>query len=99
MAVIQTPSGSLTQRLDRHVAAVTRRLDRHAVALWRTPEGPLWHQTLVPELLGMSRRLLGAFLLLVGGAMTITLWLLPVGMTLTLLGVALMAAPGEPRHR
>jgi hypothetical protein len=43
-----------------------------------------------------SRGLLGVLLLVVGGALLPTLWLLPVGLPLALLGAALIAAPGSP---
>jgi hypothetical protein len=44
----------------------------------------------------LGRRLLGAVLLLLGILMTSTLLLLPVGLPLALLAVALIAAPGSP---
>ena len=43
-----------------------------------------------------GRRLLGAVLLLLGTLMMSTLLLLPVGLPLALLAVALIAAPGSP---
>jgi hypothetical protein len=43
-----------------------------------------------------GRRLLGAFLLLLGILMISTLLLLPIGLPLALFAVALIAAPGSP---
>jgi hypothetical protein len=40
--------------------------------------------------------LLGVLLLVLGGALLLTLWLLPVGLPLALLGLALIAAKGNP---
>jgi hypothetical protein len=44
----------------------------------------------------LGQVLFGVLLLLVGGALLLTLWLLPVGLPLALLGLALIAAPGKP---
>jgi hypothetical protein len=38
----------------------------------------------------------GTGLLLLGGALLLTLWLLPLGLPLALLGMALIAALGNP---
>jgi hypothetical protein len=43
----------------------------------------------------VGRRLLGAVLLLLGILMMSTLWLLPVGLPVALLAVALIAAPNS----
>ena len=40
--------------------------------------------------------LLGVLLLLLGSALILTLWLLPVGLPLALLGLALIVAPSDP---
>jgi hypothetical protein len=51
----------------------------------------------VPQTLAIGgRRLLGAVLLLLGILMMSTLVLLPIGLPLALLAVALIAAPGSP---
>jgi hypothetical protein len=84
MATVQSSSFSLVQRLDRHVAVLRRK-----------PPQPSRDYLVVQELLALSRRFFGALLLLLGAAMTITLWLMPVGLPLGLLGVALLAAPSN----
>lgn len=49
------------------------------------------------ELLALgTRQLLGAVLLLLGILLTSTLLLLPVGLPMALVGVALIAAPANP---
>ena len=46
------------------------------------------------EVLGdLAQRALGIFFVLFGAALTLTLWLLPVGLPLGLLGCALIATP------
>lgn len=40
-------------------------------------------------------KILGSMLALVGAALTLTLWLLPVGLPLALVGIAIMSAPGK----
>jgi hypothetical protein len=51
---------------------------------------------LVQDLGHLARVLLGVLLLLLGVALVLTLWLLPVGLPLALLGVALIEAPSNP---
>ena len=60
----------------------------------QVPEGP--NSTLRQTMAFASRRLLGGVLLLLGMAMISTLVLLPVGLPLALLAIALIAAPSSP---
>jgi hypothetical protein len=60
----------------------------------QVPEDP--NSSLLQTLAFASRRLLGGVLLLLGMAMTSTLLLLPVGLPLALLAIALIAAPNSP---
>jgi hypothetical protein len=62
----------------------------------RGPSAPGPSLSLLQTLAPAGRRLLGAVLLLLGIAMTSTLLLLPVGLPLALLAVALIAAPDSP---
>jgi hypothetical protein len=54
------------------------------------------HRTLVENLGYLSRVLLGVLLLLFAGALTLTLVLLPIGLPLALVALALIAAPAHP---
>ena len=54
------------------------------------------NSSLLQTLAFASRRPLGGVLLLLGMAMTSTLVLLPVGLPLALLAIALIAAPSSP---
>jgi hypothetical protein len=47
----------------------------------------------------MGQLLVGMLLLLLGTGLLLTLWLLPVGLPLALLGTALIAAPSTSRSR
>ncbi len=40
-------------------------------------------------------KLLGGTFLLVGSLLTLTLWLIPVGLPLALVGIAMLSAPGK----
>ena len=60
----------------------------------QVPEDP--NSSLLQTMAFASRRLLGGVLLLLGMAMTSTLVLLPVGLPLALLAIALIAAPSGP---
>ena len=60
----------------------------------QVPEDP--NSSLLQTMAFASRRLLGGVLLLLGMAMTSTLVLLPVGLPLALLAIALIAAPNSP---
>lgn len=62
----------------------------------RGPSAPGPGPSLLQTLASAGRRLLGAVLLLLGIAMMSTLLLLPVGLPLALLAVALIAAPDGP---
>ena len=62
----------------------------------RNPGTPGPAGELLQTLALAGRRLLGAVLLLLGILMMSTLLLLPVGLPLALLAVALLAAPGRP---
>jgi hypothetical protein len=62
----------------------------------RGPSAPAPSLSLLQTLAPACRRLLGAVLLLLGIAMMSTLLLLPVGLPLALLAVALIAAPDGP---
>jgi hypothetical protein len=44
---------------------------------------------------GLGQEMFGAALLLLGGALTLTLWLIPVGLPLALLGTAMLSAPSN----
>ena len=61
----------------------------------RGPGTPGPSPTVLPTLTFAGRRLLGAVLLILGVLMMSTLLLLPVGLPLALLAVALIAAPGS----
>jgi hypothetical protein len=75
-----------------HLAA--RPLHRHVKSL--TPGRDAAASTSFAEKLGdLAQRLLGTLVVLAGLALTLTLWLLPVGLPLALLGCALMAAPRD----
>ncbi len=65
---------------------------RHASPVERAPHAALSSPSLAQVLGQLGQLLLGAMLLLLGAAMVLTLWLLPIGLPLTLLGVALLAA-------
>jgi hypothetical protein len=60
----------------------------------QVPEDP--NSSLLQTMAFASRRLLGGVLLLLGMAMISTLVLLPVGLPLALLAIALIAAPSSP---
>ena len=60
----------------------------------RRPGPSVPSPSVLPTLFFASRRLLGTVLLLLAALMIFTLVLLPVGLPLALLGVALLAAPG-----
>ena len=76
-------------RLDPGARLLSPRAEEVLGARAPSPSGPR-------TLLVAGRRLLGVVLLLLGILMTFTLVLLPVGVPLALLAVALIAAPGDP---
>lgn len=71
---------------------------RLPIPVWKTKNGepndiPSSRHSHSHGLLSLGQVLLGGMLLLLGGALTITLWLLPIGLPVALLGTALIAAP------
>ena len=88
MATIQLSKQMLARLLVRDPAIVARARDVPSAS------------TSLAQALGhLSQVLLGVLLLLLGGALLLTLWLLPVGLPLALLGMALIAAPGNPVNK
>lgn len=85
MATVQSSNHSLA-----------RVLVQHATVVERVPDIPSAGPSLMQDLGYLSRVLLGALLLPLGVALVFTLWLMPVGLPLALLGVALIAAPRNP---
>ena len=75
---------------------LARRLVCDPVVVARASDVPSAITSLAQALCHLSQVLLGVLLLLLGGALLLTLWLLPVGLPLALLGMALIAAPGNP---
>ncbi len=57
-----------------------------------------WTPSFVQSLGQLVQQGIGLAMLLFGTAMLFTLWLIPLGLPLTLLGLALMAAPGRSRE-
>jgi hypothetical protein len=79
--LIRSWDPSTGRRRSRTVTAIPRALSgRHLVAA---------------SICDLAQRLLGSLLLLVGIGLTLTLWLLPVGLPLALLGCALIATPRD----
>ena len=78
----------LSNRLDLGARLRNARTEEVSDAPAPSPPGPR-------TLLVVGRRLLGVVLLLLGILMTFTLVLLPVGVPLALLAVALIAAPSD----
>ncbi len=77
-----------------HVA--TRILVRHPPVVERVPNTPSASPSMAQDLGHLGQVFLGVLLLLLGGALVLTLWLLPIGLPLALLGTALIAAPNNP---
>jgi hypothetical protein len=75
---------------------LARLLVRDHAVVGPVPDVPAARPSLTQDLARLGRVLLGVMLLLLGGALLLTLWLLPVGLPLALLGMALIAAPGNP---
>ena len=75
---------------------LARRLVRGPAVLARAHDVPSASTSLAHALGHLSQVWLGVLLLLLGGALMLTLWLLPLGLPLALLGMALIAAPGNP---
>jgi hypothetical protein len=78
----------LSNRLDPRARLWNARADEVSGAPAPSPSG-------LRTLLEAGRRLLGVVLLLLSILMISTLWLLPIGVPLALLAVALIAAPGD----
>jgi hypothetical protein len=68
-----------------------RRSLRHNAAVQRAFRAPL--ASIVHDMGRVCRQLLGLGLFLMGSAMVLTLWLMPLGLPLVLLGLALMTDP------
>jgi hypothetical protein len=69
----------------------------HAVVVERAPDVD-WASPPLAQALGqLGKLMLGVLLLLLGSGLLLTLWLLPVGLPLALLGTALIAAPSNSR--
>jgi hypothetical protein len=66
---------------------------RRAGTLTATPHALFERHLVAAMICDLAQRLLGALLLLVGLGLTLTLWLLPLGLPLALLGCALIATP------
>ncbi len=74
---------------------LARTLLRQAAVVERGPDLPPARLSLAQILGHLGQRLLGVTLLVLGVALVLTLVLMPVGLPLALLGVALLAAPGS----
>jgi hypothetical protein len=74
-------------------------LVRPAAVVERVPDVPAAIPSLAQDMGHLGQLLLGVLLLLLGSALLLTLWLLPVGLPLGMLGVALIAASSNPRPR
>ena len=72
------------------------RVQHSNAAAEQLPAAPAPSGSLAPALFLAARKVLGVVLLLLGILMTFTFILLPVGMPLALLAVALIVAPGDP---
>ncbi len=68
---------------------------RRAKTLVATHNALSGSHSLAQIIFDLGQGLLGAVCLLVGLALTLTLWLLPIGLPLALLGCALIATPRE----
>jgi hypothetical protein len=84
---------SLEQTIVRSLDPSTRR--RREKTITATHEALIARPSFARIIFDLGQGLLGALLLLVGIALTLTLWLLPVGLPLALIGCALIAAPRD----
>ena len=84
---------SLDQKIVRSLESSTR--PRRAKPLTATHNALTGRPSFARILFDLGQGLLGALLLLVGIALTLTLWLLPVGLPLALFGCALIATPRD----
>ena len=88
-----TTENPLEKKLNRSwVPSTGRRRSRRTTA---TPHALSGRHLVAASICGLAQRLLGVLLLLVGIGLTLTLWLLPVGLPLALLGCALVATPQD----
>jgi hypothetical protein len=69
-----------------------RRRARTTTVIPHALSGP---RLIAASICDLAQRLLGSLLLLVGIGLTLTLWLLPLGLPLALLGCALIATPRD----
>jgi hypothetical protein len=85
---------SLEQKIVRSLDPSTRR--RRAKTMTATNEALIARPSSFTRIIfDLGQGLLGALLLLVGIALTLTLWLLPVGLPLALFGCALIETPRD----
>jgi hypothetical protein len=84
---------SLGQRIVGSLELSTR--PRRAKTLAATHNALSGRHSLVQIIFDLGQGLLGAVCLLMGLLLTLTLWLLPIGLPLALLGCALIATPRE----
>jgi predicted RND superfamily exporter protein len=84
---------SLKQKLVRSLERSTRL--RRAKTLAATHNALSGSHSLAQIIFDLGQGLLGALLLFVGIVLTLTLWLMPAGVPLALLGCALMATAGD----
>jgi hypothetical protein len=68
---------------------------RRARTITAIPHALSGRQLIAASLCDLAQRLMGFLLLLFGIGLTLTLWLLPVGLPLALLGCALIATPRD----
>jgi hypothetical protein len=80
---------SLEQKIVRSLERSTRR--RRAETLAATPNGLSGSHSLAEILFDLGQGLLGALLVFGGIVLTLTLWLMPVGLPLALIGCALIS--------
>jgi hypothetical protein len=89
---LQTES-SLEQKIVRSLDPSTRL--RRAKTITATHDAFTARLSFARIIFDLGQGLLGALFLLFGLALTVTLWLLPVGIPLALFGCALIAAPRD----
>ena len=88
-----TTENPLEKKLNRSWHPSTgRRRSRTVTAI---PHALCGRNLVVASICDLAQRLLGVLLLLVGIGLTLTLWLLPAGLPLALLGCALVATPQD----
>ena len=84
---------SLERKIVRSLERSTRL--RRAKSLAATQNALSGSHSLAQIIFDLGQGLLGAVCLLVGLVLTLTLWLLPIGLPLALLGCALIATPRD----